>query len=279
MKPELLKSHKTFDGFTQYWRHDSVETGTPMNFSTFIPGDEAKGCLIWLSGLTCTEENFMVKAGAQRYLAEHRLMIICSDTSPRGLNLPGEHDSWDFGSGAGFYVDATTHAYSNHYRMFSYVSNELCQLIREYFHIAENKISIMGHSMGGHGALVLALREPEKFQSVSAFAPIANPSQCPWGIKAFKGYLGEKREAWANYDATELVKRGQRHPRTILIDQGSRDEFLERELLPQSFISACREAGQSLEFQFREGYDHSYYFISTFIGAHITFHLEALQTK
>lgn len=286
MSLQPLKTHKTFEGKTQFWEHESKETKTKMKFSTFIPAPNAtsspsaapKGCLIWLSGLTCTDENFITKAGAQKYLAEHQLMVICPDTSPRGLNLPGEHEAYDFGSGAGFYVDATTPGYKDHYRMGSYIANELYALIQTQFGISKDKISISGHSMGGHGALTLGLREPGKFKSISAFSPIVNPVNAPWGVKAFTGYFGENKNLWLAHDATELVKAGKKHPHTILVDQGSADEFLEKkQLLTENLISACKEHGQPLKASYREGYDHSYYFISTFIESHIRFHAEALS--
>lgn len=273
-----LKTHKTFEGLTQFWEHDSQHTKTKMKFSTFIPSGTPKGCVIWLSGLTCTDENFITKSGAQKYLAQQQLMVICPDTSPRGLQLAGEHDSYDFGSGAGFYVDATVDGYKDHYRMYSYVSEELFSLITSQFSIPKNKISIMGHSMGGHGALILGLKEKGKFQSVSAFAPIVHPSVCAWGKKAFTGYLGESPSAWSAYDATELIKAGARHGQTILIDQGAQDEFLEKgQLLTDHFEVACEEAGQSLEVHYRPGYDHSYYFIATYIENHIQHHAEFLS--
>lgn len=270
-----LKSHKTFEGLTQFWSHDSVTTQTKMKFSTFIPSGEVKGCLIWLSGLTCNEENFITKAGAQRRLAEKNLMVICPDTSPRGLNLPGEHEADDFGSGAGFYLNATTPGYKDHYRMFDYIGDELVELIQTQFGIKPDQISIFGHSMGGHGALVLGLRHPKKFRSVSAFSPIVNPSAAPWGQKAFRGYLGEDPSTWSNYDATELVAKGRRHARPLLIDQGTKDPFLGNQLLTDHFVQACEKAGQPAEVHLREGYDHSYYFISTFVDSHIDFHAAA----
>lgn len=277
MKLEPIKTHKTFEGKTQFWEHSSQETKTKMKFSTFIPQGPVKGCVIWLSGLTCTDENFITKAGAQKFLAAHQLMVICPDTSPRGLSLPQEHDAYDFGSGAGFYVNATVEGYKDHYRMDSYVSKELYQLIQEQFEIPADKISIMGHSMGGHGALVLGLREPQKFQSISAFSPIVNPSAVPWGQKALTGYLGSDVKAWSSYDATELVSSGKRHPREILVDQGTQDEFLEKQLKTETFVEACRKGNQLLNARMREGYDHSYYFISTFIESHIVFHAKALS--
>jgi S-formylglutathione hydrolase len=276
MNIQNLKTHKTFEGQTQFWEHDSQNTQTKMKFSTFVPAGVVKGCVIWLSGLTCTDENFITKAGAQKMLAQKNLMVICPDTSPRGLQLPQEHDSWDFGSGASFYLDAKTPGYKDHYKMESYIIGELIQIITEHFKVPGNKISISGHSMGGHGALTLALRHPEKFQSVSAFSPIVHPSNCPWGDKAFKGYLGEDRTEWAHHDATELVKAGKKHPRPILIDQGLKDEFYEKkQLLTEDLVQACKSSGQPLEANMREGYDHSYYFISTFIDSHIEFHSKA----
>lgn len=273
-----LKSHKTFEGLTQFWEHSSISTNTPMKFSTFIPDGEVQGALIWLSGLTCTDENFITKAGAQRYLQNHGLMVICPDTSPRGLQLPGEHESYDFGSGASFYVDATVAGYKDHYKMFTYISEELHELLQTQFKISRNKISIMGHSMGGHGALVIGLKAPEKFQSISAFAPITNPTQSAWGQKALAGYLGSDKSEWLKYDATALVENGSRHPAKILIDQGAADEFYEKkQLLPENFQSVCEAKGQALSLNLRDGYDHSYYFIATFIESHIRYHAEVLS--
>lgn len=278
MSAQILKTHKTFSGLTQFWEHMSQSTGTKMKFSTFIPEGKIKGCLVWLSGLTCTDENFITKAGAQLYLQKHELMVICPDTSPRGLNLPGEHEAYDFGSGASFYVDATVPGYNDHYRMYSYVAMELHDLIQDQFQIPAHKISIAGHSMGGHGALIIGLRNPNKFRSISAFAPIANPMECAWGQKALPGYLGPDKESWKKYDATALIQSGARHKTLILIDQGTKDEFYEkRQLLPENFEKACRETQQPLCLNFREGYDHSYYFISTFIESHIQFHASSLS--
>lgn len=267
---KVLKSHKTFEGKTEFWSHQSESTKTEMKFSTFIPNGEIKGCLIWLSGLTCTDENFITKAGAQRSLAQNNMMVICPDTSPRGLNLPAEHDAYDFGSGAGFYVDATTDGYKDHYKMYSYVVNELTAIIKNHFKVSN--ISISGHSMGGHGALVIGLRNPTLFRSISAFSPIVNPIEVPWGQKAFKGYLGEDKASWKNYDACELLKSGHKHSGTILIHQGLNDEFLENQLKTKHFESAARECGQSYKVNMCEGYDHSYYFISTFIEEHVIHH-------
>ncbi|RYZ67254.1 MAG: S-formylglutathione hydrolase [Proteobacteria bacterium] len=275
---KVLKSHKSFEGEVRFWEHDSKVTGTPMKFSTFTPPGELKGALIWLSGLTCTDENFITKAGAQKSLAENGLMLICPDTSPRGLSLPAEHDSYDFGSGAGFYVNATTAGYKDHYRMYDYVANEIPQILRDHF-AAEDKISISGHSMGGHGALIIGLREKNKFKSISAFSPIANPVKSAWGHKAFTGYLGSDENSWKEFDATELIAAGKSHPLTILIDQGSADEFLEKQLMPQNFETACKAKNQAYELRLREGYDHSYYFIASFIQSHIEFHAKALLAR
>ncbi len=271
MNYQVKKSHKTFAGTTHFAEHESQVIGGKMNFSYFLPPSEKpKHGIVWLSGLTCTEENFMAKAGAQKILAEKEALIICPDTSPRGLDLPGEHDSYDFGSGAGFYVNALTEGYKDSYRMYDYIKNEVVALAKGF---GVSRLSIMGHSMGGHGALVLGLREPDTFSKVSAFSPIVNPIQCPWGVKAFTGYLGEDRkDLWKTYDACELVSSG--HQRNeILIDQGTNDEFFAEQLLTSNFESACKESGQALKVNYRESYDHSYYFISSFIQSHIEFHL------
>lgn len=268
-----LKTHKTFNGKTQFWSHDSASTKTEMKFSTFIPNREVKGCIIWLSGLTCTDENFITKAGAQKFLAENHLMVICPDTSPRGLNLPLEHDSYDFGSGASFYVDATTDGYKDHYKMYSYINEELYGIIQKEFN--QKNISIMGHSMGGHGALVIGLRNPSKYKSVSAFSPIVHPTSIPWGHKAFTGYLGEERSAWNKYDSCELLLE-KTYPSKILIHQGLADEFLANQLKTDEFEQTAKSVGQDFEVKYAEGYDHSYYFISTFIEEHIKHHAKFL---
>jgi len=269
---EKLKANKSFGGETAFYQHDSEITKTKMNFSVYMPpGNNPDGCLIWLSGLTCNEENFITKASAQQYLSENNIMVICPDTSPRGLDLPEEHESWDFGSAAGFYLNATTEGYDQHYKMFDYISKEVMEVLTDNFKIDKTKISISGHSMGGHGALVLGLTLPEQFASISAFSPIVNPMNCPWGQKAFAGYLSDKSE-YAQYDACELIKSDHKHPHSILIDQGQADEFLEKELLTDNFSDCCSDKNQALSVNFREGYDHSYYFISTFINSHLEFH-------
>lgn len=276
---KLHKEHQTFGGKTSFWSHNSKTTQTPMRFSTFIPTSQTiDHCIIWLSGLTCNEENFISKSGTQKFLNDSHIMVICPDTSPRGLNLPGEHESYDFGSGAGFYVNATTAGYNNHYLMLDYIAEELHALILESFLSTSStpKISIMGHSMGGHGALILGLNYPEKYSAISAFSPIVNPINCDWGRKAFTGYLGsENKESWKKYDACELIKAGKKHPHNILIDQGSADEFLQEQLLTQRFIDACQQNQQDTTVNFRDGFDHSYYFIASFIESHLSFHAKS----
>ena len=270
MKINEIKAVKNFEGYTKYFEHQSEITKTKMAFSTFLPSEKPENAIIWLSGLTCTEENFITKAGAQSHLKNSDTMIICPDTSPRGLDLPGEHDSYDFGSGAGFYVNALTDGYKNHYRMYDYIKLEIVSILKNHFKV--KNISIMGHSMGGHGALILGLREKHLFKSVSAFSPIVNPLNSPWGQKALKGYLGEEMKDADLYDATELIKKGIKRENSIFIDQGTSDEFLEENLLTKNLENACAETGQKLHVKYREGYDHSYFYISTFMSEHIEFH-------
>lgn len=250
-----------------------------MQFSVFVPPQARERpvpVLYYLSGLTCTEDNFTAKAGAQRYAAEHGLMLVAPDTSPRGSDIPGEDDGWDFGTGAGFYVDATQEPWSQNYRMYSYVVQELPELIAENFSVQPDRQGIFGHSMGGHGALVCGLRNPKLFKSISAFAPICAPMQSPWGIKAFSNYLGADLMEWRQYDASELVKHYADPNRLILIDQGGDDTFLDHQLMPQVFEIACREAGQPLVMRSQPSYDHSYFFIATFMEDHIRHHAAVL---
>jgi len=285
---ELLSEHACFGGVQRFYRHDAQAIGLPMRFSVFIP-DTAPGAgnthgkrpaLFYLAGLTCTEETFAIKGGAQRVAAEEGLVLVMPDTSPRGANIAGESDAWDFGVGAGFYVDATEAPWSGHYRMYSYIL-ELRALLEQELHLDAERTGIFGHSMGGHGALVLALRNPQLFRSVSAFAPIAAPSQCPWGKKAFGGYLGSDENSWQQYDASALVCQLQGQPAPfpggILIDQGLADKFLEEQLYPEVFEAACRDAGQPLQLRRHAGYDHGYYFISTFVEEHLRFHAGQLR--
>ncbi len=272
-----ISEHSSFGGMQGFYAHDSSECRSEMKFSVYRPPQAAHGkvpVLYYLAGLTCTEETFATKAGAQRLAAALGIMLVAPDTSPRGLNLPGDSASWDFGVGAGFYVDATQEPWSANYRMYSYVTRELPELIASQFP-SSGREGIFGHSMGGHGALVCALRNPEQYRSVSAFAPICAPSIGPWGVKAFTGYLGTDRSRWAKYDATELV-REQRIDSLILIDQGLSDKFLTEQLYPETFQEACRASGQGLKLRRQDGYDHGYYFISTFIDDHLRHHAAAL---
>jgi S-formylglutathione hydrolase len=277
---KTLSEHVCFGGVQRFLAHESRECRTEMRFAVYEPPQARKRSvpvLYYLAGLTCTEETFMIKAGAQRLAAELGLMLVSPDTSPRQPRLPGDDASWDFGLGAGFYVDATQAPWSAHYRMYSYVTRELPELIAEHFPALAERQGIFGHSMGGHGALVCALRNPAQYRSLSAFAPIAAPSRCPWGRKAFSGYLGADEIAWREYDASELVARAPFHG-PILIDQGSADKFLAQQLYPEIFAEACRRAGQAFELRMHPGYDHGYYFIQSFIADHLAWHASALNT-
>ncbi|HEY9625179.1 MAG TPA: S-formylglutathione hydrolase [Crinalium sp.] len=272
--PKLLNRYACFGGTVEFYSHPSAACDGEMRFALYQPPQARLGpvpILYFLSGLTCTEENFIVKAGAQQFAAQYGLMLVAPDTSPRGAGIPGEDDDWDFGTGAGFYVDATQDPWRSHYNMYRYVTDELPTLIANHFPVDSRRQGIMGHSMGGHGALVCALRNPNRYRSVSAFAPIVAPMHCPWGQKAFSHYLGPDKEAWKAYDASELVLTG-KSDRLILIDQGMADSFLETQLMPERFEQACAQVGQPLLLRRQEGYDHSYYFISTFIGDHIRHH-------
>jgi S-formylglutathione hydrolase len=279
---ETISEQRCFGGRQLFLKHQSKEIGLPMRFSVFLPPQVAPGAkakvpvLTYLAGLTCTEDTFMIKAGAQRLAAELGIMLVAPDTSPRGTDLPGQSDSWDFGVGAGFYVDATVEPWAKHWRMDSYVNRELPDLVANAFPADLDRAGIFGHSMGGHGALVSAFRNPMRYKSVSAFAPIAAPGQCPWGIKAFTGYLSADKTKWAEYDATELVARGAISSE-ILIDQGMADQFLSQQLHPDVFEAAARKAGQKLTLRRRPGYDHSYYFIQTFIADHLQHHARLLR--
>ena len=277
--PATLATHTCFGGVMSYHRHESVVVGSPMRFSVFTPPQALAApvpVLYYLAGLTCTEETFMMKAGAQRVAAEVGLMLVAPDTSPREARLPGDDASWDFGLGAGFYVDATEAPWSRNYRMYSYVTRELPALIAAHFAADARAQSIFGHSMGGHGALVAALRNPTQYRSVSAFAPIAAPTQVPWGKKAFGNYLGSDHSTWAAYDATALIASQPRSD-TILVDQGTGDKFLDEQLRPGALTTAARASGQRLELRMRPGYDHGYYFISSFVEEHLRFHAARLH--
>lgn len=285
--PELLSEHACFGGTQRFYQHDSREIGLPMRFSVFLPPATSAAqtggkvpALLYLAGLTCNEETFMAKAGAQRLAAEHGIALIAADTSPRGAQVPGETDHWDLGVGAGFYLDATEPPWSKHYRMESYITGELLALVSEYLPVDAGRIGIFGHSMGGHGALTLALRHPGLFKSLSAFAPICAPAQCPWGQKAFSAYLGSESAGWPRHDASALMIACSTapYPGGILIDQGLADKFLQVQLQPHLFEAACASAGQPLVLRRHAGYDHGYYFIATLMHDHIAHHARLLTT-
>ena len=279
--PETLSRHRCFGGVVGFHRHDAAETSSPMRFSVYLPpqAERRKVPALWyLAGLTCTEETFMIKAGAQRLASEFGIALIAPDTSPRGVPLPGDSDSWDFGVGAGFYVDATETPWSRHYRMYSWITRELPMLVEQHFPVDAERQGIFGHSMGGHGALTIGLRNPDRYRSISAFAPISSPMHCPWGHKAFTGYLGPDRDNWRAYDASELLRAlptvNGRPP--LLIDQGMADAFLEQQLMPDRLEQACKDSGYPLTLRRHAGYDHGYYFISTFVEDHLRHHARAL---
>ena len=277
---DLQKQHRCYDGTLSFYRHWSESCQCDMNFSIYLPPavySTPAPALYFLAGLTCTEENFVAKSGALRFAAECGIVIVALDTSPRGCGLPGEADDWDFGIGAGFYVDATEAPWSSHYRMYTYVTEELPTLAAGQFNLDPSRQSISGHSMGGHGALVCGLRNRDRYRSISAFSPVAAPSHCPWGQKAFGHYLGNNPELWSRYDATELAKTSEGDSRAILIDQGMADPFLSEQLLPERFVAACSATDLQVTYREQPDYDHSYYFISTFIEDHIRFHARHLS--
>ena len=279
MTLETISTNTAFGGQQGVYRHQSEETGTPMTFAVYLPPQALAGercpVLWYLSGLTCTHANVMEKGEYRRACAEAGIIFVAPDTSPRGEDVPDD-EAYDFGQGAGFYVDAKEEPFTRNYRMESYVIAELPNLIAENFPVDMERQSITGHSMGGHGALVLALKNEDRFKSVSAFAPIASPMNCPWGEKAFPKYLGTDRASWSAYDSTALIADGARMP-DILVDQGDADNFLEEQLKPELLKEACEKAGQPLTLRMQPGYDHSYYFISTFMGEHVAWHAERLK--
>jgi S-formylglutathione hydrolase len=280
MALEVVSRSRCFGGTQFVYRHESHETGTPMRLSVYQPpqADEGLVPVVWfLSGLTCTDENFTVKAGAQRVAAELGLMIVAPDTSPRGEGVPDDPEgAYDFGLGAGFYVDATREPWSRHYRMRSYLERELPRIVADELPADLRRQGIMGHSMGGHGALTIALRNPGRFAAVSAFAPIASPMNCPWGEKALRGSLGPARDAWRAYDACALIEDGARLP-DLLVDQGTADTVLATQLKPELLERACAEVAIPLMLRRQEGYDHSYFFIASFIGDHLRWHRSRME--
>lgn len=270
--------NRSFGGLQKVFEHESVELKCAMKFGVFLPPQiETRKCpvLYYLSGLTCTEQNFVTKGGYQRAASKHGIIVIAPDTSPRGLNIEGEDDSYDFGSGAGFYLDATEEKWKTNYRMYSYITKELPSVIRDNFNVSD-KSAVTGHSMGGMGALVVGLRNPDMYGSISAFSPIVNPINVPWGQKAFKGYLGSDAETYLKQDPCHLVKSYSGPASEILIDQGTADQFLKEQLKPEKFVAACKGTKVTPKVRMQDGYDHSYFFISTFMEDHIDFHAKYL---
>jgi len=283
MSIEVLEENRCFGGVIRQLQHHSTQIGLPMKFSVYLPPKAMRGeevpALMWLAGLTCNEQTFMMKGGAQRAASDLGVALIAPDTSPRGAKVPGEEDDWDFGVGAGFYLDATEPSWSKHYRMESWLIRELVPLLTSKLPIDVKRLGLFGHSMGGHGALTLALRNPGTFRTLSAFAPICAPIHCPWGSKALYGYLGDDFERWKSHDASALMRRQSSVPFRdgILVDQGLSDKFLATQLLPERLEAACESVGQPLALRRHHGYDHGYYFISTFIEDHLRFHVERLS--
>jgi len=278
MTLNLISEHGCFGGVQRFYSHESRECRSEMRFSVYLPPQAKQRevpVLYYLAGLTCTEETFMIKAGAQRLAAELGLMLVAPDTSPRKVRNPGDDASWDFGLAAGFYVDATQAPWSANYRMYSYVTRELPEIVKSIGGGRVDRQGIFGHSMGGHGALICALKNPDQYLSLSAFAPISAPSQVPWGQKAFTGYLGADKNAWREYDASELIAT-KRYPRPILIDQGDADKFLAEQLKHAIFVEAARKSGSDVTYRLQPGYDHGYYFISTFMEDHLRHHARQL---
>ena len=277
---ESIACSKMFGGEQRRYKHKSEKLSCDMHFSIYLPPQVSEGrvpVLYWLSGLTGTDENFVIKAGAQRVASELGLAIVMGDTSPRGEDVPDDPEqAYDFGLGAGFYLNATQAPWDKHYKMYDYVTQELPALINDNFPVDSSRQSIFGHSMGGHGALSIALKNPDKYKSVSAFAPIVSPINCPWGCKAFKSYLGEDVSTWQEYDSAALIAKATTHL-PMLVDQGTADEFLDNQLKPELLLEAAEKAGYPLQFIEREGYDHSYFFIASFIEEHLRFHKKILS--
>lgn len=279
---EQIGANKCFAGQQLRYRHESSTLQCTMNFSVYLPPgaspDKPVPALYWLSGLTCTDQNFVEKAGAQQYAAEHNIALIAPDTSPRGEQVPDDPEgAWDFGLGAGFYVDAVQEPWRNHYQMYSYITEELPALVESNLPVTTAK-AISGHSMGGHGAITIALRNPNSYTSVSAFAPVAAPTECPWGKKALSRFLGGDQKAWQQYDSCALIAKAEQH-QPLLVDQGGDDTFLTEQLMPERLQQTCAEHSYPLNFRLQEGYDHSYFFVATFIGDHIAYHAKHLHVK
>ena len=277
----LVSEHRCFGGTVAYYRHDSRVCGGEMRFSVYLPPQAQAGkvpVLYYLSGLTCTEETFQIKAGAHRLAAELGLMLVVPDTSPRDTGIPNESADWEVGTAAGFYLDATQQPWGSRFHMFSYVTRELPELVGNSFPARMDREGIFGHSMGGHGALVCALRQPGRYRSVSAFAPICAPMRAPWGKKAFTSYIGGDTEAWRAWDSTELLHSARTPLPPLLVDQGTRDKFLVEQLKPELLREACEQSGQPLTLRVQDGYDHGYYFVSTFMADHLRHHAAALNT-
>lgn len=273
-----LDEHRCFGGVQGFYEHASAEVGLPMRFGVYVPPQahhEPRPVLYCLAGLTCNEQTFAIKAGAQQHAARHGLVLVMPDTSPRGTGVAQADADWDFGTGAGFYLDATREPYARHWRMESWLLEELPVVIASRFPVRSDRVGILGHSMGGHGALTLALRHPGRFRTVSAFAPICAPTEVPWGQKALRGYLGDDPAAWAEHDAVRLITRGARAPK-LLVDQGLQDAFLATQLRPERLEQACAAAGQPLTLRRHAGYDHGYFFIATLVGDHLAHHAGGL---
>ena len=275
---EIISQHKCFEGYWQRLQHFSESCQSTMTFSVYLPeqSEQATKGLFWLSGLTCNDENFVHKSHVEQAARKYHMVIIVPDTSPRACDIEGEEDSWDFGSGAGFFLNATREPWAQHYQMYDYLIMELYPLVIERFHLNADSVGISGHSMGGHGALTLGLKHSDLFRSISAFAPIAAPTRCPWGEKAFTGYLGDDRTLWQAYDSCELIKQGY-SAEHLLVDVGTEDSFLQEQLKPELLQQVCEEKGLPLTLNFRSGYDHSYFFVASFIEDHIEYHAKRLD--
>lgn len=280
MELATLERHRSFDGVQGFYEHNSQVIGLPMRFGVYEPPQSREGpcaVLVCLAGLTCNEQTFAIKAGAQQHAARLGLVLVTPDTSPRGTGIAEADADWDFGTGAGFYLDATRDPYARHWRMESWLMDELPLVLQQHFALDLDRMGILGHSMGGHGALTLALRHPGRFRSVSAFAPICAPTEVPWGQKAFRGYLGDDEAEWAKHDAVKLIEAGARVP-PLLVDQGLEDQFLQTQLRPERLEQACAAAGQPLTLRRHAGYDHGYFFIASFLAEHLEHHARALAT-